>query len=232
MWRPIAVSPCGQRVVKIAGEPRALLDSSEPDALLRQPRPLDGDANLRGNRLEEIQLATSQPPPPRRGHVHDPQAAGPEVERKAGVVAQAAGRGAIADHGRAQAAALDDVDVLGRERAGSIGIDAPAAATGHPHGIAEERRQVTRRRIVETSRHRIDQPHPAGFQSQQIGDPSERFTDRLVDVGRAVERLGDVTQDAEVGGSLASARGRGSFPGHSGDCRTRGDRCRFPVLGF
>jgi hypothetical protein len=71
---------------------------------------------------------------------------------------------------------------------------------GHAHRLTQERRQVLGRGAVETPRPRIDQPDPSGAQAEQIDDPRERGVQRPLDVRGAVERLGDVLENAEVAG--------------------------------
>jgi hypothetical protein len=71
---------------------------------------------------------------------------------------------------------------------------------GHAHRLAQERRQVLRRGAVEAPRLRVDQPDPSGAQAEQIDDPRERGVQGALDVRRAVQRLGDVLEDAQVAG--------------------------------
>jgi hypothetical protein len=53
---------------------------------------------------------------------------------------------------------------------------------------------------------RVDQPDPSRAQSEQIDDERERFAQSAIDVGGAVERFGDVFENAEV------ARRRATWP--------------------
>jgi hypothetical protein len=45
---------------------------------------------------------------------------------------------------------------------------------------------------------RIDQPHPSGAEPEEIDDEREGLAEGAIDIGRAVERLGDVLEDAQV----------------------------------
>jgi hypothetical protein len=75
---------------------------------------------------------------------------------------------------------------------------------GHAHRLTQERRQVLGRGAVEAPRFRIDQPDPAGAQAEQIDDARERGMQGTLDVGGAVERLGDVLENAEIPRSRAA----------------------------
>ena len=156
----------GQRVVDLAGEAGALLGPGQAGALLGQARPLDGDPDLR-RRSSRAAAAPRRASgaPGRPGDVHDPRAPRVlEVERDAGVVAQPLGqRRVLRLDGRAQAAALEHVDV-GRASARPRGTSrctgtsarssAPAPA-GTAAGSGRRRRRTGR---VSGS----TQPDPAG----------------------------------------------------------------------
>jgi hypothetical protein len=187
-----------QRVVQIAAEAGTLFDARQTDALVSEPCALDRDADLRGDRREQIELPAGQFPPGRRGDVHDAEASIPEVQRDARVIAEPAGRTAIRGERGAQAAALDDVDVFSCQLAGSIRVDAPARPAGHAYRIAQERRKIPGGRAVEAVGPRIDQPDPAGAQVEQIGDSGQRVTERPIDVSRAVERFGNLLENPEI----------------------------------
>ena len=108
-----------ERVVNLSA--RAAVRSSiraTCDGFARQPRAFDGDADLRGDRRQEVELAAGEPPPRGRGDVHDAERPFAEVQRDAGVIAQAARSRTVARRNcRAKAAALHDVDVAGRQLA-------------------------------------------------------------------------------------------------------------------
>jgi hypothetical protein len=45
---------------------------------------------------------------------------------------------------------------------------------------------------------RVDQPDPSRAQSEQIDDERERFAQSAIDVGGAVERFGNLLEDAQI----------------------------------
>src|SRR5205807_4697290 len=101
-------------------------------------------------------------------------------------------------HGR-EAAALDDVDVARGERAVAELADAEAPRlAAHTRRLLQIRRQVARGGAVDVPRLRIDEPHPAGLQAEEVGDESERPVESLFDRRRAIQRLGDRADDLEL----------------------------------
>src|SRR5262249_44252561 len=79
---------------------------------------------------------------------------------------------------------------------------------------------------VELPRLRIEQPDPTGSQPQQLGDEGERLLQRLLDVRRAVERLGDGVQDAKLACTGAATRRHGGECGRGGADRARSAAAR------
>jgi hypothetical protein len=69
---------------------------------------------------------------------------------------------------------------------------------GHADRLTQERRQVLGRGAVEAPRFRIDQPDPSGAQAEQVDDARERGMEGTLDIGGAVERLGDVLEYAKI----------------------------------
>jgi hypothetical protein len=77
---------------------------------------------------------------------------------------------------------------------------------GHADRLAKEGREILRRGAVETAAGRIDQPDPSRTQAEQIDDERQRRVQRALDVRRAVQRLGDVLENAKVpwpGGAIS-----------------------------
>jgi hypothetical protein len=69
---------------------------------------------------------------------------------------------------------------------------------GHADRLAKEGWKVLRRGAVEAAACRIDQPDPSRTKAEQIDDESERRTQRALDVRGAVQRLGNVLENAKV----------------------------------
>ena len=166
--------------------------------LLAQPRPLDRHADLAGDRRQQIELLTRQPPPVPHREVHDAERAIPGVERHAGMAAQPLRLGGLRRfQRRREPAAPDHVDIPRRQLAALKELQAPARLAGHPDRRLQIRRKILNRGAVVAVRLRIAQPDPAGLDAEEIGHARERFAGRPLLGRRAVEGFGDLLEHTQ-----------------------------------
>src|SRR5262249_27963331 len=112
-----------------AREPSPLLGARQPGALGRQPAPLDGDANLVGNRREQPQLVGSQATPGWSSDVDDAEAPLLKGQGDTGMIAQAKRRlGSVGLERLAKAATFEHVDVRRHKLAAAKEIRAKTPA--------------------------------------------------------------------------------------------------------
>ena len=192
--------PLGERIVDLTSDSGPLLGARQSRRVLRQPGALDGDANLVRDGRQEPQFLRRQLAPLGTRHIHDAERFVLKVERNAGVVAQTGRqRGRLAAKRRLQAAALDNVDVGGRQLAVAKVVDAPAATTTrHAHPFLEVRRQLAFRRVIEAVGVLVQQPDPTRAKAEHVGHEAQRTFQRLANVRRRVQRLRDRVDDTQL----------------------------------
>jgi hypothetical protein len=193
----------------VAGDPRALVSTCVLDRLPGETRPFDRHAHLIGDRRQQIELLSCQPPPAAHREVHHAERPIAGIERHARMAAQAGGRRRLVRrHGGRQPAASDHIDVPRRQLPLPEQLEAPARSARHAHRLLQIRRQTLDRRVVEAARGRIAQPDPPGLDAKEIHHPPQRLSSGLLLRRRPVERFGDLfqhTQGARLGERAAGS---------------------------
>ena len=182
----------------VARQAGTLVEPCPLDRPLGEAGPFDRHRHLVGHSGQQVELAARQPPPVAHGEIHHAERPIAGIQRHARVAAQPAGlrRLACLDR-RGQPAALDDIDVAGRELAALEEVETPAGPAGHSHRFLQVGRQALGGGAVEAMGGGVEQPHPAGLDAQQVRHAPEGFAGGALLGGGAIERLGHFLQHAQ-----------------------------------